>query len=138
MIHYPGFIAEVEQSGAIGHFGDTKIRRLAEVLVKSPHPPWGAFNVSEVFQQMEDPDLRGLLTRFMMESGELADVETHLRDWLQALCEFKPRRSRLCALSEALDRAQRDGDMVEVKALLGQIQSLQSVKKKGRQSTPNH
>jgi hypothetical protein len=74
----------------------------------------------------------------MMESGELADVETHLRDWLQALCEFKPRRSRLCALSEALDRAQRDGNMVEVKALLGQIQSLQSVKKKGRPSTPNH
>jgi len=138
MIHYPGFIADVEQSGAIDHFGDTKIRRLAEVLVKSPHPPLGAFNASEVFQQMEDPDLRGLLTRFMMESGELADVETHLRDWLQALCEFKPRRSRLCALSEALDRAQRDGNMVEVKALLGQIQSLQSVKKKGRPSTPNH
>jgi DNA primase len=138
MIHYPGFITDVEQSGALDHFGDTKVRRLAEVLVRSPHPPSGSFNASEVFQKMEDPDLKALLTRFMMESGELADVETHLRDWLQALCECKPRRSRLCALSEALDRAQRDGNMVEVKALLGQIQSLQSVKKKGRQPTPNH
>ncbi len=138
MIHYPGFIGEVGRSGAIDHFGDTMIRRLAEALVKSPHPPSGSFNASEVFLHLEDPELKALLTRFMMESGELADVETHLRDWLQALCEFKPRRSRLCALSEALDQAQRDGNMVEVKALLGQIQSLQSVKKKNRCSTPNH
>ncbi len=138
MIHYPGLIDEVERSGAVEHFSDTKVKTLAELLLKSPHPPSGAFSAPAVFQQLEDPDLRGLLTRFMMESADLADVETHLSDWLGALCQLKPRRSRLCALSEALDRAQRDGDMVEVKTLLGQIQSLHSAKKKGRRSTPNH
>jgi len=138
MIHYPGLIGEVERSGAVKHFSDTKVKTLAEVLLKSPHPPSGVFSAPAVFQQLEDPDLRGLLTRFMMESADLADVETHLSDWLGALCQLKPRRSRLCALSEALDRAQRDGNMVEVKTLLGQIQSLHSAKKKGRRSTPNH
>lgn len=137
MIRYPGFIDEVERSGALDHFGNSRLRTLAETLLRSPHPPAAAFSASTVFEQLEDPEVRGLLTRFMMESGELEDVETHLRDWLGALCHLKPRRSRLCALSEALDRAQREGNMVEVKTLLGQIQSLQAVKKKGRRSTPN-
>jgi DNA primase len=130
MVHYPGLIEEVVSSGAIEHFSDTKIKVLAEILVESPRPPRGQFSAAIVFQKLEDPDLRSLLARFTMESGDLADVETQLRDWLGALCTFKPRRSRLCALSEALDRAQREGNMVEVKSLLGQIQSLQSGKKK--------
>ncbi|MCU0587605.1 MAG: DNA primase [Syntrophobacteraceae bacterium] len=138
MIHHPALIDEVERSGAVGHFSEGRIKALAEVLLRIPHPPSGEFRPSAVFEELEDPDLKGLLTRFMMESGDLADVETQLGDWLGALCHFKPRRSRLCDLSDALDRAQRDGNMAEVKAILGQIQSLQSIKKKGRRSTPNH
>jgi DNA primase len=138
MIHYPGLIEEVVSSGAIEHFGNAKLKTLAETLVKSPRPPGDPFDATAVFRQIEDHDCRALLTRFMMESGDLANVETHLRDWLGAICTFKPRRTQLCALNEALGRAQRDGNMVEVKSLLGQIQSLHSVKKKTRQSAQTH
>lgn len=138
MIHYPGLIEEVVNSGAIDHFGNSKLKILAETLVKSPRPPRDRFDAKAVFEQLEDHDSRALLTRFMLESGDLADVETHLRDWLGAICTFKPWRTRLCALNEALDRAQRDGNMVEVKSILGQIQSLHSVKQKTRQSAQTH
>ncbi|RPJ07826.1 MAG: DNA primase, partial [Deltaproteobacteria bacterium] len=133
MVKYPALIEEVNVSGALDYFQESRIRSIAQVLVQVPRPPHAAFDAASVYESLPDPEQKELFSRFLLESGDLSEARLHIQDWLEALCERRTKRER-SALTEALRQAERNGDEARVRHILLEIQNLCSVKKRLKDS----
>jgi len=127
MIKYPALIEEVRSSGALDNFNSPQLKAITEILLRIARPPYDGFKAAVVYDFLLDDESKGLFTHFLLESRDLTGAQIHMQDWLKALCERAPKKVRT-DLREALRQAEREGDTVQVKQLLTQMQSLCSKK----------
>ncbi|MGV8074623.1 MAG: DNA primase [Syntrophobacteraceae bacterium] len=137
MIKYPDLIEEVKSFEAVEYFEQPRLKAVAEVLLRTPHPPENSFDAAAVYDLLEESEQKELFTKFLLESGDLSDARVQLHDWLEALRSAKTRSKRFGSLNEALLRAQHEGDATQIKVLLAQLQSLYSVKKGAKKHRKN-
>jgi len=136
MIKHPSLIEEVEASGVIVHFQQPQLKALAEALLEAPCASPEDFNASVVYAMLQDEGLKELFTGFLLEPGDLSEARIHLQDWLEALSKRKTKETRR-SLQEALRRAEQEGDSIQVRHLLAQMQSLCGAKKRVKDSSDN-
>lgn len=136
MIKYPSLIEEVKGSGALDNFQSPQLRAVTETLLETAQPPYDSFNVSKVYDVLQEDELKELFTHFLMESKDLIEAQVQMKDWLQALCERTARKERT-ELREALEQAELQGNTVQVRQLLTRMQDLCSTKKTAKDSTDN-
>ncbi len=129
MVRYPELIGDAVDSGGLDYFREPKLKEVARVLVQAPHPPQGTFDASKVFDILPDQESKEIFTRFLLESSELEEPQIQFKDWLKALSRREMKRKSL-ELETALKQAVQQGDAVQVKSLLVQIQDLSSTKKR--------
>jgi DNA primase len=123
VIKYPALIEKVRDSGAVSNFQSAQLKSIAECLLHVASLPHEGFNVAAVYDSLQDDDLKGLFTHFMLETTELAGVQVLMDDWLRALCERSRRKVRI-DLHTALHQAEREGDRTQVRKLLSELQNL--------------
>ena len=130
MVKHPALIEEVRQSGALSYFRESPLKTVGEALLRARDGSEGCLDKAAVYELLEGPELQGLYTRFLLESGDLSEARLHLHDWLDALCGRQTKLDRL-DLRSALRQAEQDGNKDRVRDLLGRIQNSCSAKKKG-------
>ncbi len=139
MVRYPELIGDVGASGAVGHFEPEPLRIIAETLLRSPHPPRGAFEATAVYESLPSRELKELFTRILMEWDSFGDINSarlHLKDRLGVVLE-REEKKKPPSLREALRKAEQQGDKDQVRLLLEQIQGLSSAKKKTKDRPEN-
>lgn len=127
MIKYPALIEEVRTSDAVGNFHSPQLKTITEILLRVARPPYDDFKAAVVYDVLQDDELKDLFTHFLLESRELTGAQIHMEDWLKALCERAPKKVRT-DLREALRQAELEGDTIQVRELLTQMQNLCSKK----------
>lgn len=127
MIRYPALIEEVRSSDAVDNFCSPQLKAITEVLLQFARPPYENLKAAEVYDFLQDEELKDLFTHFLLESRDLTGAQIHMEDWLKALCERAPKKVRT-DLREALRLAELEGDRLQVRQLLTQIQNLCSKK----------
>lgn len=136
IIKCPSLIEEVKASGALDNFQSPQLRAVTETLLEAAQPPYDSFNVTTVYDTLQEDELKELFTHLLMESKDLIEAQVQIKDWLQALCERTTRNAR-SELREALKQAELQGNTARVRQLLTQIQDLCSAKKTAKDSTDN-
>lgn len=136
MLKYPGYIEEVRDSGAVDFFDEPKLKTIAETLFVAPGSAEGIPNPGAAYDLLPSFELQELFTRLLLDSSELWDAGTQLKDWLQKLClrkdQFRPMH-----LQESLRQAEKEGDAARVHEILEQIRNLHSAKKRSKHSADN-
>ena len=136
MLKYPGYIEEVRDSGAVDYFDEPKLKTIAETLFLAPGSSEGNPNPGAAYDLLPSFELQELFTKLLLDSSELWDAGTQLKDWLQKLClrkdQFQPMH-----LQESLRRAEKEGDAARVHEILEQIRNLHSAKKRSKHSADN-
>lgn len=137
MIKYPELIEEVKGSGAAGFFQEPPLKTIAEVLMQAPHPPQGAFTAAGVYDLLQDSGQKELFTRLRLDPAETEQPQLHLKDRLAKLFEREVKQERL-DLRESLRQAEQQGNQIQVRYFLAQLQqNLRSAKKRVRATPEN-
>ncbi len=132
MIRYPALIREVEAAGAVCHFQNQAVRAVAEALLAADRDSKGSFDASSVFESLTEESHRDLFTRFLLEPLELEEPEVQMRDYVAALCEGGSKSLQLHELTEALRRAESEGDSGRVLKILAELRRFHECKRKTR------
>lgn len=136
MLKYPEYVDEVRESGAVDYFVESKLKTIAEALLAGSSWSGGKLNAGAVYDSLTGSESQELFTRLLLETGELEDAGTQLKDWLRKLC-LREDQIQPAHLHESLRQAEENGDPVQVLEILKQIRNLHSAKKRSK-GTADH
>lgn len=136
MLKYPEYIDEVRDSGAVEYFDEPKLKTIAETLLMAPVSSGERLNAGAAYDLLPSPESQELFSRLLLESSELDEAGTQVREWLKRLCLRKEQKESM-HLQESLRRAEEEGDTARAFKILEQIRNLHSAKKRFKDTPDN-
>ncbi len=122
VVQYPCLIQKLKDSGAVEHFREGRLRVVAEALTQLD--PGQEQELSRLYDQLADSDLRGILARLVMQEDHYGGLEAACLLFEDRLGALRQRQVRQCRkdLLQSIRQAEQDGDSHKVKELLQQFQ----------------
>jgi hypothetical protein len=125
LVHYPNWIPLLEQSSALDDFQVNPWVEIAGLLTKH-YQEGGNLALSGLLMDLEDEDLRNVISGWSLESSPWREEEAHarLRDYLEGIgSKRRQLQHELKRLREEIRAAERSQDQTRVAELLAELQA---------------
>ncbi len=125
LVHYPNWIPLLEKSSALDDFQVNPWVEIAGLLTKH-HQEGGKLALSGLLMDLEDEDLRNMISGWSLESSPWREEEAHarLREYLEGIRSRRRHlQDELKRLKEEIRAAERSQDQTRIAELLAELQA---------------
>jgi DNA primase len=125
LVHYPNWIPLLEKSSALDDFQVNPWVEIAGLLTKH-HQEGGKLALSGLLMDLEDEDLRNMISGWSLESSPWREEEAHarLREYLEGIRSRRRHlQDELKRLKEEIRAAERSPDQTRIAELLAELQA---------------
>jgi DNA primase len=125
LVHYPNWIPLLEESSALDDFQVNPWVEIAGLLTKH-YQEGGKLALSGLLMDLEDEDLRNMISGWSLESSPWREEEAHsrLREYLEGIGSRRRHlQDELKRLKEEIRAAERSQDQTRIAELLAELQA---------------
>ena len=125
LVHYPNWIPLLERSSALDDFQVNPWVEIAGLLTKH-YQEGGNLALSGLLMELEDEDLRNVISGWSLESSPWREEEAHarLREYLEGIGSRRRQlQDELKRLKEEIRAAERSQDQTRIAELLAELQA---------------